>query len=293
MSSLDHYDVPWPDYLFAGKPPSGIPSWRVLHADLLQHARRLPYAERFDRMLYASKLMHTDRSVPKDARAFFASYMPLRHSFTRQCLEQCGLSQGSTPRVAAASGLDATASAGGPRDFSSLDLEFEPGKAMASLRGIAGLGSNGSAGGSPVAIGDPGRSDGSAAAGWQFKYKCTYQSILLLQGRSAWLDHFKMEMACGSLVVFASDRTRPRVDRLFEPMPAHSFWSHLLRANEHYIHVDADHALRPQPAAQDADTSTGMPVRRLCAAVQEAQQWAHKYPSTARCIGARGQVRSS
>ena len=49
MSSLDHYDVPWPDYLFAGKPPSGIPSWRVLHADLLQHARRLPYAERFDR----------------------------------------------------------------------------------------------------------------------------------------------------------------------------------------------------------------------------------------------------
>lgn len=76
MSSVDHHDVPWPDYLFAGKPQSGVPRWSVLRRALLKHSSQLPYHLRDERMLYASKLMHTDRSVRREARTFFAQCGP-------------------------------------------------------------------------------------------------------------------------------------------------------------------------------------------------------------------------
>ena len=112
----------------------------------------------------------------------------------------------------------------------------------------------------------------------------------MLQGRSAWLDHFKMEMACGSLVVFATDSTRPRNDRLWEPLPAYAFFTHLLHPNEHFVHVDADHATHPTAAQADESSPPALSVRGLCRAVGSIQRWARKHPAQAECIGAKGQA---
>ena len=54
-----------------------------------------------------------------------------------------------------------------------------------------------------------------------------------------------MDLACGSPVVFMADRSTPEEDGFTLASPAHSFYSHLLRPGEHYVHIEADH-LAPQ-----------------------------------------------
>ena len=49
------------------------------------------------------------------------------------------------------------------------------------------------------------------------EHKCRYASLLLMQGRSAWLDHFLHALACGAPLVFATDRSRPQAGG--HPMP--------------------------------------------------------------------------
>ena len=205
MTTDDHHDVPWPDYLHWGKPQHHVAHWQTMRDAILQQSRLLPYTSRQPRMLYASKLMHTDRSVAGRLRNFFFQYMPLRFHFTRHCLERC------------------TEASGTAQGEEFLDLEWEPGRALSRLyaeaaaqrteetaaRSVAhrtarqeqddahneggGIQRRGEDGrGSERLSGDP--MLGLSAP--QFTYKCQYQAILMLQGRSAWLDHFLMELVC-------------------------------------------------------------------------------------------------
>ena len=156
----------------------------------------------------------------------------------------------------------------------------------------------------------PGAS-GPCAAAWPFspqapalaltRYKCHYRSMVILQGRSAWLDHLKMELACGSLVVFATDRKRPDTDRMRGREPAYAYFSHLLKPGLHYVHIDADSSTPSLLANPPRLPSHLAPVRRgsadgggedgggedLCGAVASAHRWAMRYPAHAACIGAR------
>ena len=294
MTSLDHWDVPWPDYLFWGldapQKKKAVADWATVRASVLRAAdEQLPYASRPREMLYCSKLMHTDeiRNPDRGMRGFYHAYMPLREAFTARCLETCGglltrpppqqqqqqlqqqqqqqqqqqlqqqeRQQQARRRTAArgaAAAVDAVgaanvaahgyaeAEADADADAGEFDLEYQPDRAFLALRQY-----------------HPELWRRTWARGWQFTYKCQYRSLLILQGRSAWLDHLKMELACGSLVLFATDRTRPTGDRMDgHPEPAQSFFSHLLTPGEHFVHLDADHASPTMLAAEGGSADTG------------------------------------
>jgi len=254
MTSLDHWDVPWPDYLFWGldapldapQKKRAVADWATVRASVLRAAdAQLPHASRARELLYCSKLMHTDeaRNPDRGLRGFYHAYMPLREAFTSRCLETCGAlltrppaphePSGAPSAAAAADAARADADADADAD-AGFDLEFQPDGAFSALRQH--------------------HSElwrRTWAHGLQFTYKCQYRSLLLLQGRSAWLDHLKMELACGALVLFATDRARPTGDRMDgHPEPAASFFSHLLTPGEHYVHIDADHASPTMLAAE-------------------------------------------
>jgi len=229
MSSLDHFDVPWPDYLFWGRPASRTASWASVLDAILAEADSVPFSSRLRRTLYASKLLVRDNN-------FFRMYMPLRRAFALNCLYNC---------THAPSRLDAEVNVSAV--LSSLDKQ----RASGALGGAD-----------------------HQLASHQFRYKCWYRSLLILNGRSAWLDHFKADVACGSPVIFVSDRSRPPSDGHIDPRPVSTFWSHLIREGEHYVHISSDH--------QNAGG--------LCGAVGDARRWMEQEPAAAACMGARAQA---
>ena len=123
-------------------------------------------------------------------------------------------------------------------------------------------------------------------------HKCRYASLLLMQGRSAWLDHFLHALACGSPLVFVTDRSRPAIDAYSSPRPAYAYYSHLLRPGTHFVHIDrsspptysatARHDLKHLRAQRDAPS--------LCAQLHEAWRDLANDRARAACIGARGQA---
>ena len=123
----------------------------------------------------------------------------------------------------------------------------------------------------------------------QFSSKCFYRSILVLQGRSAWLDHWKMDLACGSPVVFMADRSTPSADGFAFASPAYSFYSHLLRSGEHYIHIEADHLEVDGHVSVRVGTRTELTAAGLCQSVEVAQGWLRANPQEAACMGLRAQ----
>ena len=82
MTSADHHDLTWPDYLFWGRPGSHSASWPSVYNATLTDADALPFSQRLDRTLYASKLVTEDTT-------FFRNYMPLRREYAMRCLFNC------------------------------------------------------------------------------------------------------------------------------------------------------------------------------------------------------------
>ena len=144
MTSRDHFDVPWPDYLFWGRPASQAAAWSTVHKAVLNEAGRLPFHQRLRRTLYASKPLTQDLN-------YYKMYQPLRRAYTLSCLYNC-----SAP--------------------SDLDVEGDVPQVLSRLRQL---------------------SQDEAHHSYQYRYKCWYDSLLLMNGRSAWLDHFKADLAHG------------------------------------------------------------------------------------------------
>ena len=116
--------------------------------------------------------------------------------------------------------------------------------------------------------------------------QCKSRVILHFPGVSDWLDHFKHQLACGSLNVFVTEEPRQRDRRreaevrppLTPPRFSHfDWWSPLLRAGEHYVHVQVP---RRRGRAYDHE---------ICSAVRKTLARLDADPEKARCIAERGQ----
>jgi len=236
MSSADHFDVPWPDYLFAGMPSKHIGPWDVASAQIQKYSDSIPFMQRRPLQLYAQAPQkqlaldtlaqsRLDRSVKPPAHY---GYHPLRLDFTNQCVRNCS------------------------RAAQHLFLEVQ---ASQILSGKLGLKPN-------------------EITGAHLGAKCAYQSILVMNGRSAWLDHFPHDLSCGSAVVQVIDRSRPLDDGHHDSEPVYAFYSHLLSPGQHYLRIDADHAMETEP---------------LCEALADVQHLLRRNPALAECIGSSGQ----
>lgn len=64
----------------------------------------------------------------------------------------------------------------------------------------------------------------------------------------------------------------------------------MLRPNEHYIHIDADHAKDPVDPHLATHVSKAITVPQLCQLPGLVQQWVQQHPAAAACIGAKGQA---
>ena len=114
--------------------------------------------EQAGRIPYArrrKRMLYASSIVPDDSATFEARMKPIRQEFVRQCLRRCA----SRRHVA-----------------SFVDVEHWDENATRVLRELK-------------------QASAEGARGLQFSYKCLYHSILVLQGRSAWLDHWKVTAA--------------------------------------------------------------------------------------------------
>ena len=173
---------------------------------------RRAIVDQADRVAYAARvdrMLYASSVVPNDG-SFEARMKPLRQEFVRRCLIKRCASRGEVA--------------------SFVDIQrFDANATRAMRDGLRPAGST---------------SSSKSQHSLQFSSKCFYRSILVLQGRSAWLDHWKMDLACGSPVVFMADQSTPSLDGFAFASSAYSFYSRLLQPGEHYIHVEADH-LKP------------------------------------------------
>ncbi|KAL1500627.1 hypothetical protein AB1Y20_013279 [Prymnesium parvum] len=238
MSSKDHLDVPWPDYLFWGRTSKLVAPWEVVLRGITDESARVPYRARLRRAVYSA-------SVPQSNKSFEARMKPLRQEFVRRCLSRCD--GGLAPLV---------------------DMEKPWDEAMARLI-------------------REGLKNGTGSL--QFNKNCHYRSIVQLQGRSAWLDHWKMDLACGSPVVFLGDRAMPESDGFAYSSPAKSFFSHLLQPGQHYIHIDADHQHPDERMLVKIGSNTTLIGHGLCHTVELTHRWLLANEGNASCIGQSGQ----
>ncbi|KAL1512223.1 hypothetical protein AB1Y20_005486 [Prymnesium parvum] len=134
----------------------------------------------------------------------------------------------------------------------------------------------------------PGECDDWQPEGWMaLEEQCAYRVIVHLPGVSDWLEHFKHQLSCGSLNVFVTEqkeadrrdvrREREVTDPLAPPLFEHfDWWSPLLRAGVHYVHV----SVKLQRGRRDG--------KEVCDALQRALAELDATPGRARCIAERG-----
>ena len=236
MSSRDHFDVPWPDYLFAGMPGKHIGPWEIASAQIQSYSDRTPFLQRHPHQLYA-QAPQDEKNLDQLARSRLDSnvmppghygYHPLRMDFELQCVRNCS------------------------RAARHLFVETQAGPLLSDKLGLKT----------------------NEITGAHLGAKCAYQSILVMNGRSAWLDHFPHDLSCGSAVVHVIDRSRPLDDGHRDHEPVYAFYSHLLSPGQHYLRIDADHAMKAEP---------------LCEAIADVQHLLWRNRALAECIGSSGQ----
>ena len=132
----------------------------------------------------------------------------------------------------------------------------------------------------------PGACDKRPARWITLEEQCRYRIIIHLPGVSDWLEHFKHQLSCGALNVFITEeresrRRDPRREAEFSPslepplFEHFDWWAPLLRAGEHYVHVQVKRRKGRSPA--------------VCEALQTALAALEKEPGRDRCIAKRGQ----
>ena len=72
MSSVDHLDVPWPDYLFWGRKAKVVGPWEETRTSILEQSRQVAYKSR-ENMIYGA-------SVVLDGPTFESRMKPLRQA---------------------------------------------------------------------------------------------------------------------------------------------------------------------------------------------------------------------
>ena len=116
--------------------------------------------------------------------------------------------------------------------------------------------------------------------------QCKYKYILHLPGISDWLEHFKHQLACGSVNIFLGPRPpkqwamrRQRLQQLSPPSTFEhfDFGGPLLTESEHFVHV-------PIGGANGGGGGGG-----VCRQLQSVLQRLEAEPDRAKCIAAEGQ----